>query len=179
MHEELGRQDWVEIGKKLTWYAYCKLGKAIISGDVPSNELRRQKAEDIAEDAIVSVISGDRNWDPEKHDLVGFLMSVVDSKTSHFLLGGKNRIERPFPETGLDAQTAEGPDIAVVYKDIRERLEPEADLMEMLDAMWAGCRAAGELAEWLGITPEEAVNIRKRLRRRVEDMGYVALEASR
>jgi hypothetical protein len=109
---------------------------------------------------------------------MGFLMSVADSKISHFLSSAKNRTERQPSETDPEPETREGPGFAVVYKDIRARLERETDLVDMLDAMWAGCCNAGELAEVLGVFPEQAVNVRKRLRRRVEEMGYLPQEVS-
>ena len=51
--------------------------------------------DDIAAQAIVSVIGGERKWEPERGPLLPFLKRVVDSLLNHLALSADNRrIER-------------------------------------------------------------------------------------
>jgi hypothetical protein len=55
--------------------------------------------DDIAAQAIVSVIGGERKWEPERGPLLPFLKRVVDSLLNHLALSADNRrIDRLFQD---------------------------------------------------------------------------------
>jgi hypothetical protein len=93
--EELLRVDWAETGMKLAAYAAFRSRNlswrtgsyvALAKGLMP---------DDIAAQAIVSVIGGERKWEPERGPLLPFLKRVVDSLLNHLALSSDNRrIER-------------------------------------------------------------------------------------
>lgn len=65
--EKLGKVDWGDLAKKLTAFVihymnYCS-GKKFKDWNLPEG----QKPEDVAQKAIADVLTGQRNWDPEKH----------------------------------------------------------------------------------------------------------------
>ena len=89
------RVDWGETGMKLAAYAAFRSRNlswrtgsevALAKGLMP---------DDIAAQAIVSVIGGERKWEPERGPLLPFLKRVVDSLLNHLALSADNqRIER-------------------------------------------------------------------------------------
>jgi len=93
--KELLRVDWAETGMKLAAYAAFRSRNlswrtgsyvALAKGLMP---------DDIAAQAIVSVIGGERKWEPERGPLLPFLKRVVDSLLNHLALSSDNqRIER-------------------------------------------------------------------------------------
>lgn len=175
--QKLDACDWIDMGKRLTLHAYGKLGKAIVSGNLASNDLRHSHAEEFAQDAIYSVIVGDRRWNPETHpDLTHFLKDVVDSKISHFLTSLRNQRERQLSDDGPEPTGIPNPDESLVIEDIVAKLQGDTELIELFAAMVEGYVTGGEIAQHLGISAAEVVNRRKRLRRRVAEMGYVSSE---
>src|SRR5262249_12373637 len=97
--KELLRVDWGETGMKLAAYAAFRSRNlswrtgsdvALAKGLMP---------DDIAAQAIVSVIGGERKWEPERGPLMPFLKRVVDSLLHHLALSADNRrIERLFQD---------------------------------------------------------------------------------
>ena len=93
--KELLRVDWAETGMKLAAYAAFRSRNlswrtgsyvALAKGLMP---------DDIAAQAIVSVIGGERKWEPERGPLLPFLKRVVDSLLNHLAVSSDNqRIER-------------------------------------------------------------------------------------
>ena len=93
--KELLRVDWAETGMKLAAYAAFRSRNlswrtgsevALAKGLMP---------EDIAAQAIASVIAGERKWEPQRGPLLPFLRRVVDSLLNHLALSSDNRrIER-------------------------------------------------------------------------------------
>lgn len=165
--------DWDELGKLLTLHGFHKLSGSVIGGSRPSREFCLEKAEDIALDATKKLLAGDRRWNPETDpNLLEYLRDVVDSLISHFLNGSPNRLERPFPEDGVDPAFFPSPDSNLIYDDLLASVVDEPELAAVLAAMADGHVTGGELAEALGISVAEVVNRRKRLRRRVRERGY-------
>jgi hypothetical protein len=97
--KELLNNDWKETGirlagyaafraRNLTWRTGCS--EALAKGLMP---------DDIAAQAILSVISGERNWEPERGPLLPFLKRVVDSLLNHLAESNDNRrVQRLFSE---------------------------------------------------------------------------------
>lgn len=81
----LEKLDWVEIAEKLAVYATFKVQKAYWrtgKGTLPKG----LEIEDFAYNAIDSLWTGQRHWNPDKEpDVMRFLKGVVDSEVSHLL----------------------------------------------------------------------------------------------
>ena len=54
--------------------------------------------EDLAADAILKVLGGDRVWDPGRGPLLPYLEGVVDSLISHLAASADNRIQERWSE---------------------------------------------------------------------------------
>jgi len=97
--EELLHIDWRETGIKLAGYAAFRarnLGWRTGSGAELAKGLM---PDDIAAQAILSVVSGERKWDPERGPLLPYLKLIVDSLLSHLAESHDNRnIERLLPD---------------------------------------------------------------------------------
>lgn len=172
-------QDWGKIGNRLAAYAARKLAHSTIAGARPDRSLILQQAADIAEEAIVSVIAGERKWDPDT-DLQRFLFDVADSKINHYLTSARNKRERQPPE-GFERQVPPGdaPDGRLLYLSLLKDLGGDSEFVAVLDAIYHGCRTPKELSGALGVSSAESVNRLRRLRRKAESLGYLDPEVAR
>lgn len=77
-----------------------------------SNSLPKgQTAESIVQDIIAKVFSEERNWDPERGDLLMWLKWVIRSEISHLAKSASNRTEVRLDYAGENDSSAGGPDI--------------------------------------------------------------------
>ena len=185
--------DWRETGMKLAAYAAFRSRNlswrtgsevALAKGLMP---------DDIAAQAIVSVIGGERTWEPERGPLLPFLKRVVDSLLNHLALSADNRrIERlspddmspygaeqiafqdngegPWQRLAADFTTAEVPESACHADEKIERLVEVAkgapELAEVLNAILDFDEARPRLiALRIGKPVNHVNNCLKRLRR--------------
>jgi len=168
VHRQLEDADWNDIGIRLAGYASWKLrtlrwrlgGAALPAG---------KSAEDVAADAIVKVLSGERAWEPQRGALLPYLRSVVDSLLSHMVdsAATARRAER---ELAREARYAGG--AAASGADRVEQLrvalarEQQHALLAIIDAVAAHCEPRPQaLAAHLGVSVADINNRLKRLRR--------------
>ena len=157
--KELLRVDWAETGMKLAAYAafrsrnlFWRTGSdiALAKGLMP---------DDIAAQAIVSVIGGERKWEPERGPLLPFLKRVVDSLLNHLALSSDNRrIERLSHDDSLtygderialqDGDEAPWPPRPADF-DVAGPSESECDADERIDRLVEAAKGTPELAEVL------------------------------
>jgi len=154
--EELLRVDWGDTGMKLAAYAafrsrnlYWRTGSdvALAKGLMP---------EDIAAQAIVSVIGGERKWEPERGPLLPFLKRVVDSLLNHLALSADNgRIVR----LGQDDTSLYGAE-RIAFQDGDEgtwqRCPADFDAADLSESKYDADERIDRLAEAARGTPELA-----------------------
>jgi DNA-directed RNA polymerase specialized sigma24 family protein len=109
IESELRRVDWGEIGVRLTAYAVRKARNlrwrtgrvdALAGGKTP---------EDLAGEAILKVLDGERAWDPERGALLPYLQGVVDSLLSHLAASADNRSQERWTDAHERAEEAPPP----------------------------------------------------------------------
>lgn len=166
---QLGQVDWADVGIRLTAYATWKarnlrwrtgLSDALAGGRTP---------EDLAAEAILKVLTGERGWDPQRGALLPYLEGVVDSLVSHLADSADNRIqERWSDDYDRAAEGAPASDPAERIERLRATLqrEQQSGLLALVDAVDGGCEATPQaLAHRLGLSVADVNNRLKRLRR--------------
>jgi hypothetical protein len=169
IQRELRRIDWADVGIRLTAYATWKArnlhwrtgrADALAGGKTP---------EDIAAEAILKVLGGERAWDPTRGPLLAYLEGVVDSLMSHLAASLDNRIQETWSdrlEPAADGPRADDP--AERIDRLRAALlrEQQHTLLAVVDAIAAQCEPKPQaLAQQLGTTVADINNRLKRLRR--------------
>lgn len=167
IERELRRADWADIGIRLTAYATWKARNlrwrtgridVLAAGKTP---------EDVAAEAILKVLDGERVWDPARGALLPYLQGVVDSLISHLAVSADNRTQEPWIE-GIEPQSAvPASDPAERIERLRAALRSERQqpLLAVLDAIERGDSKPQTIAQQLGITVADVNNRLKRLRR--------------
>lgn len=159
--------------------------------DDPMNLPRGESVDSIVSLAFEKVLTGERDWNPEKEpELKTYLMGVIDSLLSHLSRHKDNTAVTAMPETAEPAGVGQGegstwqaqppadPETALL---VREQRQYEAQAMQLLldtsrddplvpqiiGAMQAGHGKAGEIAEVIGIPVTDVYNAMKRLDRKI------------
>lgn len=168
VQRQLNHVDWAEVGVRLTAYASWKArnlqwrtgcAEALAGGKTP---------EDLAADAILKVLGGDRAWDPNRGPLLRYLEGVVDSLMSHLAASADNRIQEAFSEAHDRAAAAPASDPAERIDRLRSVLERDRQqaLLAVVDAIAGRCEAKPQaIAQVLGTSVADINNRLKRLRR--------------
>lgn len=86
---------------------WCIQGKQWNSGLLPMGHT----AESIVQDVITKTFSEERNWDPEKGDLLMWLKYVIRSEISHLSESIANKVEVPLDQPDENDSPVDGPDI--------------------------------------------------------------------
>lgn len=166
---ELEQVDWSDVGIRLAAYATWKArnlrwrtGRSDIlaGGKTP---------EDLAADAILKVLEGERAWDPERGPLLAYLQGVVDSLLSHLAGSADNRIQEALAEEHdrpADIPQASDPEERIARLRALLRAEHQYPLLAIVDAVTAHCEPKPQsLAQQLNTTVVDINNRLKRLRR--------------
>jgi len=185
---ELTKDQWQELLERLALYARRKfqyLGWAAKHTDCAGPG--GKGPEDIASEAIMKVLNGNRPYKPEKYPLfIDFLMSIVDSLISHLADSFERKKMVPIPlatneqgdceEIEFEGKEAT-PAIIYVHKDIAEKVktilaeEFKDDSVindKFLECLGAGYKKPAEISELLGIDIKEIYNAQKRLQRVID-----------
>ena len=128
-----------------------------------SNSLPKgQTAESIVRDVIAKTFSEERNWDPERGDLLMWLKWVIRSEVSHLAESASNRSEVRLDQGGENDSPASGSDIRQCQRSpqtlhidspeeaiIAEETEAEKTLeaRSKIDALLEACSGKAELEE--------------------------------
>jgi len=176
---ELQRVDWADLGIRLTAYATWKARNlrwrtgrfdALAGGKTP---------EDLAAEAILKVLAGERAWDPSRGALLPYLEGVVDSLMSHLAASVDNRLQESWSSDlhdASDAPTASGPSDRIDQLCAALRRDQQHALLAVVDAVAAHCEPKPQaIAHHLGTTVADVNNRLKRLRRYAQKV----VEASR
>jgi len=161
--------DWADIGIRLTAYAMWKARNyrrrthqvwALAAGKTP---------EDVAREAIVKVLDGSRQWDPQRGPLLPYLEGIVDSLMSHLAASSDNAMLQRWNEQGPESDATrmnEDADADLIER-LRTALRHDGadELLAILDVVH-GCGARPRaLAAALQTSVNDINNRLKRLRR--------------
>lgn len=179
--------DWHELLERLTLYADNRLIrltwrglKRAKGGAVPGGV----EAADLAQETIIDVIEGIRQYDSAAHpDFQRFLQDVVDSKVNHLATSAENRkSRRPADSLDDDAppldrvdrspppedQVAEHELLVRLHGEAREAVANDPLARQIFECLEADVTKPGEIAALLGISVEQIYNAQKRLARLVD-----------
>jgi hypothetical protein len=106
VRRELQRVDWADIGVRLTAYATWKARNLRWRTGRTDLLAGGKTPEDIAADAILKVLGGDRVWDPARGPLLPYLEGVVDSLISHLAESADNRIQERWSQATTPPPTS-------------------------------------------------------------------------
>lgn len=188
------QHPWDETIPRLVLHASRKMKKLFWQGIFGGPAPRGQEAKDLVMDCIITVIEGERSWDPAGYpDLYLFLKSVLDSKINHLAEGWENR--HFFSEAALSGREGEsgerpaflntiacqnpGPEALLLLKEreqlgerfiwaFYEELNECPMLQKMLECVLEGCFKRAEIAERMGVPVKEFDNLKKQIRRRLK-----------
>jgi hypothetical protein len=145
---ELLKVNWKETGIRLAGYAAFRARNLAWRTGSTEALARGMMPDDIAAQAILAVISGERNWEPDRGPLLPFLKRVVDSMLNHLAESQDNCRMEPLSLQTVEGAVGAGADCqigaesleAVEAADQRiERLfavaEGKPELIEVLEAI--------------------------------------------
>jgi len=161
---------WKSIYPKLIYFAILQ---------TRANHLPKDKAKDLVQEAIKRLLAGERNWEPEKVDLLTFLKGVIRSLASHeaessYRKRRENRIEDDDRETSDLIETTpcnepdphqelEGNELFQYLWDYASDISDENMMLVLLCLDEEKRRK--DISEELNIPVNEVDSIMKRIRR--------------
>lgn len=180
--ELLENQDWADIFKRLTRHtfnlAFYRYPQFQVSPGSQHLALG-VTCEDIAQTAILKVMSGQRSW-PDDLDLMVVLKQVVRSELSNLATKSSAKqelllLDDEASSIGAAAQPASRSQedfFAERWQLMRKAVEGDKELELLLFAIEYALNfnqehTRSDLASMLHITPQEVTNLRRRLERRV------------
>lgn len=99
--QDISPQEWAEISLKL--HAFTQKYFSLHYGHEDIVLPRGYSASDIAQQIVLKVLEGARNWDPNKHgDILDYMVGLVRSLTNHCLKSwsGKSEISIEIEDNG-------------------------------------------------------------------------------
>lgn len=199
---KLRDDEWDELLERLTHYALGKFRKCGWRRGDPSKVDWAGPGgtgpDDVALEALTSIIEGKRKYDPEKHgEFTNFLRSVVDSLVSHLAEKAKKHRTGRMP-VAQSADTGELVEIALpggdpdpaevcATRDVIEvakqvvaaDVEDDPLAVQILECMEADITKPAEMAEALGVDIKDINNAQKRLRRKLDQAFAREVEKER
>ena len=180
---ELEQVDWADVGVRLAGYATWKARNLrwrtgrwdiLAAGKTP---------DDLAAEAILKVLEGERAWDPGRGPLLAYLQGVVDSLLSHLASSPDNRIQESLAEEhdrAGEAPSIVDPEDRIARLRALLRDDHQYPLLAIVDAVSAHCEPKPQsLAQRLGTTVADINNRLKRLRRYAQRVEPVQQGAPR
>ena len=182
----LSDYPWQEAIPRLLAYAARKVRARYWRGQWNGPLPGGQDLQDLVQEGITKVISGQRRWNPQLHpDLFRFLCGVLDSDISHLATGAENRRQRelspsflqpedatpatsPLPPVHL-AETSQGSESALLakiyFQDFEKSLRDDPELSRYL-LLWKHGYTACQIADALGLPLSQVYDLRQKLRER-------------
>lgn len=195
IERELRSQDWGEIGPKLLAFAEFRARMYRWSRGTTEILPKGHTLKDVVQKVIIKTINRDRKWDPDKGDLVPWLLDQVKSELDALAKSASHKYEGPIVENdpGTSDDNAyqvqyelverQTPETILLEKEERlereqqakrkvdsifQAIEDDAELEELVNAMMEGHGPKPRfLAEALNVEVEDIYKRRKRLLRRV------------
>lgn len=195
--ELLGSHPWEDTIPRLVAHASKKskrlFWRGIYGGHLPEGK----EVEDLVNQAIDKIISGQRQWDPDTNpDLFLFLRGIVDSDLNHLAESEENRYVRSetVSVAGSDCDEEEK-EISVITSMPTPNSDPEETLLlreeetrceeffwnfygsldgkhllqKIVECIWDDVEKPADIAEKLGVPVNDIYNARKQLQRRLDE----------
>jgi DNA-directed RNA polymerase specialized sigma24 family protein len=161
-------QDWSQIIKELTLYAYTRLK---FWGLIKSKHVKGLTAKDIALNAIESVLSEKWHWDPSKYDMITYLkFHVVRGMVANLAKDPAVRqsSEAELLEIEVDSEFSQEDEYnsTIVMAQIDAAVKGETLLPELVDYLGKGFKRSDICAK-LNIDPGTYDNALRRLRTKI------------
>ena len=183
LRRRLDEHPWDETTARLFRHADNKIRRLIWRGARRGHPPGGVQAGDLVQTVYEKLLSGTRNWNPEKHpDLFEYLKDQVDSEVSNLVRSGENRrlrSEASLPAGALEGSDAPVPEAALAAEGERlseefflgflDFLKDEPDLQKVVEAIVDGVGKPADIAHHLGVRFEEIYSRRKKLTRRLEE----------
>lgn len=188
----LSEDQWDELAVRLTDYARKKLALRFwmgVKGGAAGSALKGLEAHDIAAEAIVGVLDGNReSWNRESYPtFFDFLKSIVDSKVSELVKKPENKTTRRYKDEqlGRDEQVAgvvSHPTSTLdLMVDLESRARFRAALIKEIEAdnlalglfecLESDMKDRSDIATILDVEVSEVYNAQKRLGRKVQKLA--------
>ena len=179
--EHIQTVDWPEITRKLSIYA-CRRSRYIFKVKDDQAVLPMGfSVESVVQESIRKFLDGTRKWNPEKVDLLGFLIGAVKSEIGH-LLGLKettltttsdpesiesHQSEALNPEQNLIEKEQKGI-FEVVHQKLIEQAESDSEYETVALYIMSGIYKPNDIAQETGMNVTEVYKIKKRWQRDFE-----------
>lgn len=133
---------------------------------------------DMAYTAIKQTITGERTWNEERHpDLIMHLKSTVNSYLSNCYRSWTNRFVRRYEPEDLQrlpdrshSGRLDGLVSRLIVEKMLETMVGEPELIEVIEAALGGYEKPAEIAEVIGVEPEEIYRRMRRIRSHTSKM---------
>lgn len=167
VEEALRAVDWADVGVRLAGYAAWKARNLAWRRGRAALALGPRTPDDLAAEAILKVLSGERGWDPLRGPLLPYLQGVVDSLLSHATAAPDvaRTVYAPPPAAPPDEESEPAAERVAALRAALQR-DGQSGLLAVVDAISAHCEPRPQaLAAHLGTTVADINNRLKRLRR--------------
>jgi len=173
LQEKLYNLDWKKILTKLYAYTYARRKYHGLPDSITPEE--------IVNEVVSKVLSGERNWDDIKYpDILVYLKMIIKSAISHEW--EKEHIREQYKneliakrKDNLQQITVNNFCTEIIFKEaleeIEEILRDDDNLLLIFYAMQEGYTNDMDLSEVLEINIKDIRNIKKRMRRKIEEIG--------
>ncbi len=169
--QAISEVDWDDWWPRLVLYAEGKMNARQWTSVVEAKELGVE-ADDIVMLAIEKALSGRRRWYPEKMSLFDFLCAVTSSEISNFFQKAENRYFHSSNTNKIESTSATPESALSKSEQVDKMLKMFKDdklLFEVAKLMIDGVDKPSTIALALKIDVETVYNIRRRLRRRIQE----------
>ncbi|MBZ0166142.1 MAG: hypothetical protein K8I00_04985 [Candidatus Omnitrophica bacterium] len=170
----LDQHDWDDTIPRLIKYAVTKIRRLSWYQEQGGQVAAGKMAEDFVMDAIVKIYQGQRQWDPETMpDLLIYLFGVLRSEINHHSHSLENRclhfLDALSDRRQKDAQTADTDKMPDGFMEGFLAEIKDAPRLAEVAALLAAGRKPAAIAQELNIDVNEIYNLRKVLKRRLEN----------
>lgn len=172
--ERLDRHDWDDTIPRLIKFALIKIHQMSWYQEQGGQVAAGKMAEDFVMDAIVKVYKGQRQWDPQSMpDLLSYLFGVLRSEIHHHSQSLENRCFRFLDTLSEEKKKDSEPSSHTEKKDnfmegFLNSIQDDPQLAQVALLVAQG-RKPREIATELHIQVNSVYNMRKVLRRRLEE----------
>ena len=179
--KKLKESDWSDILPRLVLYAEFKVRRLYWRTKEKNTLPDGSTAEDLAQQAIELVFSGDRRWAPDKNpDILLYLKGVVDSLVSHAVKSYEHRYRDQYDEDsehGVSLDDLSDKETVTPYDELLEKdilkflydnSKDDNNLQLIILCLEEGISKPKVIAETLKIPVSEVNNCKKKIRRLID-----------
>ena len=174
--EQIEGADWNDIVRKLTVYAASRSKYVFGINNIFTVLPMGASIETVVQESVRKLLDGTRAWNPDRVDLLGFLMGIVKSEISH-LAGLKDtqqtnrcwspeEIEDFQSDDKLDpeqllAEKEEKRVIGEAYKELIDQAENNPEYESIAVCIMSGVYKAADIAKETGIEINRVYSLKR------------------